>query len=118
MAKITEAMAAANVWERVGGREGGTVSALAASPGPSRERIVWAGTMSGVFLSRDSGRTWEISNVGLTSPYVQAVAASPNFARDRQVFSAAVNAGAFRSFTAGKVCFSKNRVPVTEAPRD
>ena len=95
-AKVKEKIAE-NVWQRVGGREGGTVAAFGALAGTGGERRIWAGTMAGVFISEDNGRTWAISNTGLASPYVQYIAVSPNYERDKSLIAAAAQVGAFGS---------------------
>ena len=93
---------AENVWQRVGGREGGTVATFGASGGSAAHRRIWAGTMAGVFTSDDNGHTWTISNTGLASPYVQFIAVSPNYERDKSLLSAASQVGAFSTIDGGK----------------
>ena len=92
---------AENIWQRVGGREGGTVAAFGASAGTGAERRIWAGTMAGVFVSDDNGMTWAISNSGLASPYVQYIAVSPNYEKDRSLIAAAAQAVCIMVLRAG-----------------
>ena len=76
-----------NIWERIGGRSGGTVASLVASSGDAGDRRIWAGTMAGVFFSNDEGKSWSISNSGLTSPFIQAMGVSPDYDNDGNLFA-------------------------------
>ena len=58
MAEPVTTNAEANIWERVGGLEGGTITALAAAYHSGGCRLL-AGTMSGVFISDDDGDSWQ-----------------------------------------------------------
>lgn len=88
-----------NIWERIGGRSGGTVASLVASSGDAGDRRIWAGTMAGVFFSNDEGKSWSISNSGLTSPFIQAMGVSPDYDNDGNLFASANQAGGFVSWT-------------------
>jgi photosystem II stability/assembly factor-like uncharacterized protein len=79
---------------------GGTVLALAA-PTLDGKPLFVAGTTAGCFLSTDLGKTWRPSNDGLTSPYIQALVASPNFAKDKTLFAGTLGSGVMRSTNAG-----------------
>ncbi len=89
-------------WEVVGQRLGGTVASLAVSPSFSENNLVLAGTMAGVFLSDDGGKTWKISNEGITSPYIQALAFAPNVANHEVAFAGALEGGVYRSDNGGE----------------
>ena len=90
-----------NEWQRVGGRAGGTITAIAGADQAEGARRLFAGTMSGVYVSDDGGDSWRISNRNLTSPYVQALVASPAVSEDGTVFLGVVGGGAFKSFDRG-----------------
>lgn len=90
-------------WERVTPLLGwgGTVLALV-GPETSSGPIFYAGTTAGCFISGDLGQTWEPRNDGLTSPYIQALVASPRFARDRTLFAGTLGSGVMRSTNGGE----------------
>ena len=89
-------------WELVGPilGWGGTVLAVICVDGPDGP-IAFAGTTAGCFASTDGGIRWEPRNTGLTSPYVQALAASPNFPKDRTLYAGTLGSGVMRSTNAG-----------------
>ena len=89
-------------WEVVGRRLGGTVASLAVSPSFDENNLVLAGTMAGVFRSEDRGLTWQVSNEGITSPYVQALAFVPNVANHEVAFAGALEGGVYRSDNGGE----------------
>ena len=89
-------------WEVVGQRLGGTVASLAVSPSFSENNLVLAGTMAGVFCSEDRGKTWKISNEGITSPYIQALVFAPNVANHEVAFAGALEGGVYRSDNGGE----------------
>ena len=80
---------------------GGTVLALSA-PQTEGDPIFFAGTTAGCFRSTDLGVTWEPANDGLTSPYIQALVASPRFAKDRTLFAGTLGSGVMRSTNGGE----------------
>ncbi len=90
-------------WELVGPvlGWGGTVLALVTTTGPTGDTVL-AGTTAGIFASTDAGATWEPRNSGLTSPYVQALIASPTFAKDRTIFAGTLGSGVMRSTNGGQ----------------
>ncbi len=90
--------APANTWQRVGGKSGGTVSAIVASLGSSADRVLYAGTMSGVYRSSDNGKTWSVSNEGLQSPFIQNLAIAVEPGSSPRLFAAAAGVGGFMSF--------------------
>lgn len=89
-------------WELVGPvlGWGGTVLAIVHVDGPSGS-VAFAGTTAGCFASTDGGSTWEPRNAGLTSPYVQALAVSPDYAKDRTLYAGTLGSGVMRSTNGG-----------------
>jgi|GEM_PF-1721267 len=83
------------------GMYGGTVWALAPSPGYTTDRILFAGTSGGVFKSTDGGASWSAVNTGLTNLYVRALALSPGYVTDRTLFAGTYGGGAFKSNDGG-----------------
>lgn len=81
-------------WELIGGRPGGTASAVAAAGENSPTAFV--ATPVGVYASDDSGRTWSPVGVGKTGALVEAVAPSPAFETDHTVFAGGQD-GLYRS---------------------
>jgi photosystem II stability/assembly factor-like uncharacterized protein len=79
---------------------GGTVLALAA-PDTGAEPVFFAGTTAGCFRSTDLGKTWVPANDGLTSPYIQALAHSPRYAKDKTLFAGTLGSGVMRSTNGG-----------------
>ena len=88
-------------WVPLAGREGGTVPAIAFSPSFPLDQQAFAATYTGVFRSRDAGRSWEICGGRLGSLVVQAIAFSPSFQADRTIFAGATDGGVYRSSDAG-----------------
>ena len=101
MAATSDDAPRVNEWQRVGGRAGGTITAIAGADQGEGARRLFAGTMSGVYVSDDGGDSWRISNRNLTSPYVHALVASPAVTEDGTVFVGVVGGGAFKSFDRG-----------------
>lgn len=91
-----------NSWQAIGGREGGTVSALAFSPAYPSDKTVFAATLAGVYRSTNAGLTWQSSSQGLLNPFVDAIAISPDFATDRTLFVGGREAGVSRSTDGGE----------------
>ena len=80
--------------------ECGTVTALATGPLGANRQAVIAGTLSGLFVGRDGGQTWE--KVGaLGGRFVQAAAVSPTFDSDSTLIVGTAGAGAFLSVDGG-----------------
>ena len=98
----TPSVSASPKWELIGPvcGWGGTVLALIAVTTPAGEHL-YAGTTAGCFLSTDHGATWEARNFGLTSPYIQTLVASPQFARDHTLFAGTLGSGVMRSTNGG-----------------
>lgn len=80
---------------------GGTVLALAAPQGPDGT-VFYAGTTAGCFRSTDAGASWTPVNDGLTSPYIQALVASPHFSKDRTLFAGTLGSGVMRTTNGGE----------------
>lgn len=87
-------------WTPLTTAEGGTVTALAAGPPGASRQVVIAGTLSGLLVGRDCGRTWEkLSALG--NRYVQAAAISPTFDSDSTLIVGTAGSGAFLSVDGG-----------------
>ena len=87
-------------WERLAGRTGGTVAALATASAADGATLIFAATSVGVHRSSDGGRTWTLPGVGNTVPFAEAVAPSPAWACDRTLFVGAGD-GLYRSLDGG-----------------
>jgi photosystem II stability/assembly factor-like uncharacterized protein len=98
-------------WEAVGplmdaaaeGRETDAGAHVAISPAYREDGTVFAGTDSGLFVTRDAGRSWaEVTAAPLTaSSRIEAVAVSPDFASDRTVLVSTRERGLLRSTDGG-----------------
>ena len=87
-------------WTPLTTAEGGTVTALAAGPPGASHQVVIAGTLSGLVVGRDCGRTWEkLGSLG--NRYVQAAAVSPTFDSDSTLIVGTAGSGAFLSVDGG-----------------
>ena len=87
-------------WTPLTTAEGGTVTALTAGPPGAHRQVVIAGTLSGLFVGRDCGQTWEkVSALG--SRFVQAAAISPTFDSDSTLIVGTAGSGAFLSVDGG-----------------
>ncbi len=81
------ARAAAPSWQSVAGPSGGSVAALAMSPGYVNDHTVFAGLRGrGVYRTLDGGFSWQ--SAGLPDQVVIDLAISPAFAADRTIFAA------------------------------
>jgi len=80
---------------------GGTVLALVAPP-VDGDPVFFAGTTAGCFRSDDLGKSWVAVNDGLTSPYIQSLAASPRFAKDRTLYAGTLGSGVMRTTNGGE----------------
>ena len=102
---VTPALAGDNVWTQCSqGMEGGSVGALALSPGYTTDQTLFAGTAGtgyGVFKSTNGGASW--SAVGLTDLWVPALALSPGYTTDQTLFAgtAGTYGGVFKSTDGG-----------------
>ncbi len=89
-------------WVPVAARQGGIVHTLVLSPVFPADGIAFATTHTGVFRSRDGGRSWELGVEGLGNLMVQSLALSPNFATDRTIFAGTADGNLYRSRDAGE----------------
>ena len=69
------------------GSDVGSIVALATPPGAEAGQTVFAATNVGVFVSRDGGRSFAPWSEGLEPPAVVALAISPDYETDRQLFA-------------------------------
>lgn len=90
-------MSTVEAWQHITTGAGGTVAALNVGNGVP---IVFAATSVGVFRSWDDGLTWHPPSSGTLPPLAEGLALSPDFARDRTVYTCAVD-GLYRSSDAG-----------------
>ncbi len=76
------------VW-RAADLGGGAVAVTAVAPSPSfaQDRTVFAATNAGVFVSRDSGATYQPWSEDLVPPAVVTLAISPSYREDRLVYA-------------------------------
>jgi photosystem II stability/assembly factor-like uncharacterized protein len=80
---------------------GGTVASLTTADTADGQTVVFAATAIGLHRSNDAGRTWTAASVGSIAPFVEVVAASPNFANDRTLF-VGTRTGLYRSLDGGE----------------
>lgn len=86
---------------RLSAREGGTVTSLSSVVGADGTTTVFAGTLTGVFRSDDAGRTWAPTSA-LRSPFIEAVAVSPDFGNDQTVVAGTTDSGLHISYDGGE----------------
>ena len=86
--------------QRLSAREGGTVTSLSSTIGADGSVTVFAGTLTGVFRSDDAGRTWAPTSA-LRSPFIEAVAVSPDFRNDQTVVAGTTDSGLHISYDGG-----------------
>jgi photosystem II stability/assembly factor-like uncharacterized protein len=83
----TGALAEGSDWKSISGLTGGSMAALAMSPGYSTDLTVFAGLRGhGVYRSTDGGSTWQPS--GLSDQVIVDLVLSPNFTTDHTLFAA------------------------------
>ena len=88
-------------WERLAGKSGGTIASLASATTADGGTRVFAATAIGLHESLDGGQTWTSASIGGIAPFVEVVAASPNFARDQTLF-VGTRDGLYRSLDSGQ----------------
>lgn len=76
------------------------VYGIGAAPPPSGH-IFCATWGEGVYRSRDGGVNWSTANIGLASPYINAVAVSPNYVQDQTLYAGTNTQGVFKSTDGG-----------------
>lgn len=99
------------------------VTALAISPDFAADHTLlaaqgwygWGG--GGLFRSTDGGQTWLPATRGLTELYVDRMAFSPTYRRDKTVFVSAATSGLFRSTDGGNTWTSLART-YADSPGD
>lgn len=89
------------VARRLSAREGGTVTSLSSVVGADGETTVFAGTLTGVFRSDDAGRTWAPTSA-LRSPFIEAVAVSPDFGNDQTAVAGTTDSGLHMTYDGGE----------------
>ena len=77
-----------------------TILALATATDWTRREVVFAGTLAGVYRSSGGGRAWK--QAGLEGKVIQALAASPHFARNGLVLAGSDGDGIYRSADGGQ----------------
>lgn len=88
-------------WIPMAGREGGTVPTVVLSPDFDADQIAFVATNTGLFRSRDGGKSWEVRGKGLGSFAIQSVAFSPAFKTNRTLWLGAADGGVYRSTDGG-----------------
>ncbi len=74
-------------------------SKLAISPNYKVDQTVFAGTTAGLFVTRDGGQSW--SKLAAENDYIEAVAISPNYQKDRSVIISVRGKGLFKTVDGG-----------------
>ena len=76
---------------------------VAISPGYGEDGTVFAGTDSGLFVTRDAGRSWTVVTAEplTASSQIEAVAVSPDYQNDRTVLVSTRERGLLRSTNGG-----------------
>lgn len=81
---------------------GGSVTALAASPGFVHSGTLFAATLAGLHRSNDAGQTWERTGEGPSALLLSDVVTSPKFPQDAVILVASLEGGIFRSADGGR----------------
>ena len=87
--------------QRLSAREGGTVTSLSSVVGADGTTTVFAGTLTGVFRSDDAGGTWAPTST-LRSPFIEAVAVSPDFDNDQTAVAGTTDSGLHMTYDGGE----------------
>ncbi|MDQ6670860.1 MAG: YCF48-related protein, partial [Chloroflexota bacterium] len=74
-------------WQPIPAQLPGHVSVLVGSPTYRQDRIILAGTSAGVCISRDAGATFQSWSEGMGATPVVALAFSPTYASEREVYA-------------------------------
>ncbi|MDE2989924.1 MAG: hypothetical protein OXU21_02495 [Chloroflexota bacterium] len=89
------------VAQRLSAREGGTVTSLSSVVGADGATTVFAGTLTGVFRSDDGGQSWAPTSA-LRSPFIEAVAVSPDFGNDQTAVAGTTDSGLHMTYNGGE----------------
>ncbi|MCY4114738.1 MAG: hypothetical protein OXG33_12515 [Chloroflexi bacterium] len=89
------------VAQRLSAREGGTVTSLSSVVGADGTTTVFAGTLTGVFRSDDAGQSWAPTSA-LRSPFIEAVAVSPDFDNDQTAIAGTTDSGLHMTYDGGE----------------
>lgn len=89
------------VAQRLSAREGGTVTSLSSVVGADGTTTVFAGTLTGVFRSDDGGCSWSPTSA-LRSPFIEAVAVSPDFDNDQTAVAGTTDSGLHMTYDGGE----------------
>lgn len=76
------------------------LTALSASAGYASDRTVFAGTSSGVFVSRNGGERFDPWTEGLAHLSVVSLTVSPHHAQNRSEYALALGGSVWRRFDA------------------
>lgn len=87
--------------QRLSAREGGTVTSLSSVVGADGTTTVFAGTLTGVFRSDDAGQSWAPTSA-LRSPFIEAVAVSPDFGNDQTAVAGTTDSGLHMTYDGGE----------------
>lgn len=68
----------------------------------ARDGLVFAALPGGIAYSNDSGASWNWAQLAAPSPYVTALAVSPDFGKNKTLFAATLEDGVFRSVNGGE----------------
>lgn len=92
-----------NSWEDSSfGMEDATVLAVAATPDWSRNEIMFAATLEGVYISRNGGRAWRETELMGLDEVIDVLAVSPSFEQDHTVFAGTEEGRLYRSQDGGR----------------
>jgi photosystem II stability/assembly factor-like uncharacterized protein len=73
-------------WERLAESPANAV-AISIAPDFEEDPCIVAGNLSGLYLSRDAGKSWKKGRIPRTTATIQAIAFSPNYAQDGFIFA-------------------------------
>jgi photosystem II stability/assembly factor-like uncharacterized protein len=92
-----------NSWEDSSfGMDDTTVLAVAATPDWSRNEVMFAATLDGVYISRNGGRAWRETELMGNDEVIDVIAVSPAFEQDRTVFAGTEDGRLYRSQDGGR----------------
>jgi hypothetical protein len=94
-------------WERLPNAPLGVVS-LAVSPRYELDRTLFAGTNTGVFVSKDGGDTWLAGKTPLAGTIVNTISFSPGYERDGRLLAGTLEDGMLFSVDRGGTWQNRN----------